>query len=796
MSKKFVSVISIIILTVTLILGRDIFYVISSAGLDVSLSVNPEFLSVEPNRVFTVNISIANVENLFKWSLSVSWDPAVIELDPTSVSAVTEGDFLKNAGLTLFRVATYTVGSGCLSFISCELIQPTSVSGNGTLLTLHFRAVNDGETDIVIGNSVLYNFNRQKISHTCSSGHISVKSVTHDVVVKLEAPSRLILGSSALLNATVENVGDVDEKNVNLAILINGTVEKSQTIPLLKVGSSHELSCLWTPSSRGVYNITAYADSLDGELQIHNNHESFNVMVLPNVHDIAVSLECPQHLVLNQTEMLNLTVTNLGAFDEFGVNVSIIVNGTVSQTWLIHSLNASSSWSSEYALTLAYGGVYNVTLYASPVQGELNTSNNVYSMWVHAMNMSRTDILIVSDDGGYSQKYGTSLKEFESALSLAGYNYDVWIESVNGTINDASILKKYKIVIWTCGDYVMSVITYNEQRAILEYFNEGGNILLEGEKVVSYLVWMEMPILLQEVLHVKYEKFLVETEGLEIVRSHMITANLPRNMSLLKNTKYGPDGVKPIGNGFSVINYLGTDFCAVGVVDGSETGKGSAVYYSFSISSLPEVYRKTLIKNTIKWFKRNGVSVVTSKIIHATPNSVYFIYSDQKATTEFEFDVAAGSMFYSLCDNEQIQGFANAIDVTEINGSLACLFGNPLHNEVIKKYNDSRVLPVILYQNSTHYILKDKSGGTTSLAMDNLDNRSFFVVQVFTADDITFLAIYSINWKGMWAAGMYFSKVMCRNLRDYYGAYYIFEWKDLNGDSLPQINEITEKISG
>jgi len=158
-----------------------VFYVISSAGSDVSLSVNPEFLSTEPDHVFIVNISIANVENLFKWSLSVSWDPAVIELDPASASAVTEGDFFKNAGLTLFRVATYTVGSGCLSFISCELTQPTSVSGDGTLLSLHFRAVNDGETDIVIGNSVLYNFNKQKIPHTCSSGHTSVKSVTRTI---------------------------------------------------------------------------------------------------------------------------------------------------------------------------------------------------------------------------------------------------------------------------------------------------------------------------------------------------------------------------------------------------------------------------------------------------------------------------------------------------------------------------------------------------------------------------------------------------------------------------------------
>jgi len=791
MSKKFISVMFIIILTVTSILGSGVFYVISSAGSGVSLSVNPEFLSAEPDHVFTVNISIANVENLLKWSLSVTWDPAVIELDPASASAVTEGDFLKNAGLTFFRVATYTVGSGCLSFISCELIQPTSVSGDGTLLILHFRAVNDGETDIVIGNSVLYNFNKQKILHTCSSGRISVKSVTHNVAVKLEAPSRLILGNSVLLNATVKNVGDADEENVNLAILINGTVETSQTIPLLKVGSSHGLSYLWTPSSRGVYNITAYADPLDGESQIHNNHESFNVIVLPNVHDVAVSLECPQHLVLNQTEMLNLTVTNLGAFDEFGVNVSIIVNGTVGQTWLIHSLNASSSWSSEYALTVAYEGVYNVTLYASPVQGELNTSNNVYSMWVHATNMSHADILVVSDDGGYYQKYGTSLKEFESALSSAGYDYEVWIESKNGTINDVNILKKYKIVIWTCGDYAGWVLNPREQKVLLDYFQQGGNILLEGAKVVSNMVSRGEFRFLEEVLYVNWVQYEVESAGVKPVFTHPITKNLNETNWITPLTAY-PDGVVPFDKGFSVMQYIGTSLSAVTVVDSAETGSGSVVYYSFSLFSLPTDYRRTLVSNTIDWFRMFGVSDVVGKILYSPENTSIFIYGGSDNRTGSEFNIMAGSMLYSLCENEQLQGFAGNYNTSEVSVDSIALFGSPLHNKIVRQLNDSKALPVILYMNSDGYcVFKDKSGEPIAeFNMSDSTCRSIFVIQSFVKDGNAYLVIYSLDWKGMWAAGLYLSRTICRNLRYYYNTYYMFEWEDQNGDSLPQLDEI------
>jgi len=791
MSKKFVSVIFIVILTVTLILGRDMFHVISSAGLDVSLSVNPEFLSVEPNRVFTVNISIANVENLFKWSLSVSWDPAVIELDPASVSAVTEGDFLKNAGLTLFRVATYTVGSGCLSFISCELIQPTSVSGNGTLLTLHFRAVNDGETDIVIGNSVLYNFNRQKISHTCSSGHISVKSVTHDVVVKLEAPSRLILGSSALLNATVENVGDVDEENVNLAILINGTVRKLKIVPLLKVGDSHKLSLSWTPSSKGIFNITAYATPIPGETKISDNVNIAVVEVVSLVHDVAVLLECPTRNVLGEPIMLNVTITNVGSFNEVNVKVSIIINGAVENSSLISQLESGSSQQIIYLWKPAHKGTYNVTVYVEPVAEENNTINNKESKFVKVVDsLAQPRILIVADDDGLYCYRGTSLDEFEHILRLEGYNYDVWIESKEGRPSLNTLLN-YELIIWTSGDYSWKSIDKIDAYTLEEYLNQGGNILIEGENIAIEHP-PEYSNMRKGVLHVNYLGYYPGSavSGIRISMNCAITKGLSPETPWEITPHYLPK-VLPIEGAYEALSFfsdqLNANTTAVNIFDGTQNGRGSVIYFAFSLFNLPKLARNQLVVNSIEWLLRFGVSTVGSQMVYAPPNSVYFIYTDPKfLTVNGTFDIVAGATIYGLCKNPQKQGFnttqnwflkSGKINYTEINNAIIVLLGTPDRNSVVRYYENANLTPVKFYENSTHFLLMDQTQNVLlSISKGDVQNgiKDAFVVYVFRDGSNKFLVVYGFGWRGTWAAGTFFKDEIAKQFPVYSENFYVF----------------------
>ena len=95
--------------------------------------------------------------------------------------------------------------------------------------------------------------------------------VEHELTVTLDAPTYLELGDSSLLNVTVCNQGLSNETDVDLFLLINGTVVNSTRIPQLLAGECYTISYLWTPMRTGNYNITAYSPPVSEEEYITNN---------------------------------------------------------------------------------------------------------------------------------------------------------------------------------------------------------------------------------------------------------------------------------------------------------------------------------------------------------------------------------------------------------------------------------------------------------------------------------------------------------------------------------------------
>jgi len=103
----------------------------------------------------------------------------------------------------------------------------------------------------------------------------------HELAVSLETPRYLQPGESTLLNATVLNKGLNNETNVELYLLINGTIVSSATISELTVGESYAINYFWAPSINGIYNVTAYAPPLPSEELSFNNIDSAMLYVGP-----------------------------------------------------------------------------------------------------------------------------------------------------------------------------------------------------------------------------------------------------------------------------------------------------------------------------------------------------------------------------------------------------------------------------------------------------------------------------------------------------------------------------------
>lgn len=112
---------------------------------------------------------------------------------------------------------------------------------------------------------------------------------THDLEVswsKSPPLQHVSSGGSAALNATIKNKGDVTENNVNLLLLINGTVYLNSTAKKLLPNGIFWTTYLWAPDD-GIWNVTAYAPPVTEEGNVLNNAKTRLVKVCPDQPPVA-----------------------------------------------------------------------------------------------------------------------------------------------------------------------------------------------------------------------------------------------------------------------------------------------------------------------------------------------------------------------------------------------------------------------------------------------------------------------------------------------------------------------------
>ena len=793
MNRAMTLVVGFLLIGATLVSGSGIIYLTNSAGSSVVLSVTPAIVDTSIGGIFAVTVNISNIRDLGKWEMTINWNASVIDLDQTSGDAVAEGPFLRSANApTKFQFDPYMTGSGVLSGVSCSILQAKGASGTGSILQMRFRAIDVGTTSITIINAKLYDFMGRIMipPPSIDSGEVNVNSASaaHDVrIAAFDCPPSVVAGELVLLNATVENLGTSDENWIRVELGVNG-IPCNSTITSVPANSQIQTRFNWTASPVGTLNLAVSVDLMSEDANLTNNVAWKLVTVVAASYDLAILLDTmsPGRITLGENVWLNASVLNLGSMNESNVEASIYVDGEPKHHEVIPSLVAGDSHQIGYLWIPDTAKTFNITASVISTLFDSNTSNNFDSRNVTVIPSSgRASILVVSDDGGFYSRDGTGLPSFASAL--ANYSYDVWLESANGTIKSET-LARYGLVIWTCGDYAQWVINPREELALLSYFKGGGNVLLEGEKVASDLISRNQQLLLDEMLHIKWDKLAVPTSGIESVYPHPLTQGLT-SAKWIRAPAYYPDGVEATEGGFAVMNYAGTNFSAITVVDGSETGTGSVIYMSFSVSTLPEANRTLLIGNAVQWFGRFGVSVILGEVIRSPARSVSFVYGRLQGSNGSSFDTVAGGMLYALCKNEQIQEFADALNASTPDEKLICAFGSPFNNEMIRNMNASGVLPIIICQDSNdqnHYQLRNNTSNALLYDFEiGSGNSSLFIIQAFKKDGRTYLVVCGFDWQGTWASGMKLSRVLCRNLRDYSGSYYVFEWKNSNESSIP-----------
>ena len=119
------------------------------------LRVTPALSNVTVGSVFTLDIQIFGVLDLFGWQMDLGFSPLV------SASPATEGSFL-GAGQT-FSGGTVDNSAGMITTMFSALSGGTGVSGDGILASISFAALNAGTATFSLSNVELIDSNLDPI---------------------------------------------------------------------------------------------------------------------------------------------------------------------------------------------------------------------------------------------------------------------------------------------------------------------------------------------------------------------------------------------------------------------------------------------------------------------------------------------------------------------------------------------------------------------------------------------------------------------------------------------------------
>jgi hypothetical protein len=140
--------------------------------------MNPPNVQVPQNQIgqtVQVSINVTDVTNLWRWWVSIQWNPQVLNL--TSIS---EGPFLKSVGATLFTSAIdnqTAIKNGLLPEAFCGLESATGATGSGVLANVNFTALAPGASSIslkVLGLSAYQNGSLVEIPNQVINGNFVV----------------------------------------------------------------------------------------------------------------------------------------------------------------------------------------------------------------------------------------------------------------------------------------------------------------------------------------------------------------------------------------------------------------------------------------------------------------------------------------------------------------------------------------------------------------------------------------------------------------------------------------------
>lgn len=247
------------------------------APLPAKLRVDPPSISdptLVVNETFTINITIAEVENLYGYEFKLSYNTSVLDCTNVTIHAIqNETNFTPEhsiddvAGIIWVNITYYSPA------------EPITTYPPATMVAITFQVTALGESILDLYDTNLIDQLGEQIHHDVSDGYFRNLAI-RDLAIVDVIPSRTqayekFRSIECLINITVivRNEGDMTE-TFDLSTYYDDTLIGTQTITDLDPDANATVTFNWNTTNLPLYTnytIKAYAHEVSGEISTDNN---------------------------------------------------------------------------------------------------------------------------------------------------------------------------------------------------------------------------------------------------------------------------------------------------------------------------------------------------------------------------------------------------------------------------------------------------------------------------------------------------------------------------------------------
>lgn len=372
-----------ILIVITSILLLSLVPLQTATANTETLYVDPPTNKVMVGKTFAINISIANVTNLYGWEFKLYYNNTML-----NGTAIQEGPFLSMGGETFFNPLSfndaYNATHGHVWATGALIRNVPGMNGSGVLATIIFKCIASGNSILSLTDSVLGDPDANPISHVVVGGY--VETWPRNIAIKNVIPSTFEAYEGQIVNidVVVKNEGNYTE-TFNVTAYYDDNIIETKTVTDLAPLAETTITFSWDTIGLAPdvnYTIKAEASVIPGETNITDN-----VLIDGTVRIKTVAVKTVELVACNQTGY-PVSSFQVGSTASFKVTVNYTASGSedVLMTINVYDADGATMGVSSFQGPIAQGT--SVFILGLPIPTSAHVGNatvyaSVFTDWPH-----------------------------------------------------------------------------------------------------------------------------------------------------------------------------------------------------------------------------------------------------------------------------------------------------------------------------------------------------------------------------------------------------------------------------